>query len=204
MEVYDNFEQGSPLWDQLRIGSIGGSSISKAVALGEGKVRDGLMYDFVQEILSGEKIDHYVSWDMKQGIKLEPMARAAYELRTGYETQQIALVKHSKHKHYSPDLFALSDGLGEIKIRTFKVWDAFRKNRIIPKYERNQMQWGMWNCEKAWCDYITSCPYIERKVDSLIITRVERDDKEIKELDDGANVFIEEMQSLLIKVMKGG
>ena len=204
MEVYDNFSQGDPLWNQLRIGSIGGSSISKAVAGGEGKVRDGLMYDMVQEILSGEKINHYVSWDMQQGIKLEPVALAAYHLRTSYEIKQISLVKHSEHKHYSPDLFALSDGLGEIKIRTFKVWDAFRKNKIIPKYERNQMQWGMWICEKAWCDYITFCPYIERKVDSLIITRVDRDDKEIRELEDGANVFIEEMQSLLIKVMKGG
>jgi len=204
MEVYDNFEQGSPLWDQLRVGSIGGSSISKAVAGGEGKVKNGLMYDFVQEILSGEKIDHYVSWDMKQGMKFEPTARVAYELRTGHETKQVALVKQSEHKHYSPDLFVLSDGIGEIKVRIFKVWDEFRKSRNIPKYERNQMQWGMFICEKAWCDYITFCPYIERKVDSLIITRVERDDKEIKELDDGANVFIEEMKSLLIKVMKGG
>lgn len=202
MEIYRDIEQGTPEWDALRIASIGGSSIGDAVAKGEGKVRKKLMCEFIEEIINKKKTEHFVSWDMKEGIKYEPHARYKYELRTGVDVEQVALVKHSEHKHFSPDGFPGPNGLIEIKRRILPVFLDFIEKPTIPTSDRKQMQWGLSLCEKDYCDYILYCPYIEKKADPLIIVRVERDEKEIKELHEGADLFIQEMQTLLLRVLK--
>ena len=205
MKIYtDEFKQGDPEWMKLRIASIGGSTISQAIAQGEGKTRHELMCNFVEEIINDEKKDDYVSWDMKEGIYWEPFGRFKYEQKYGVDVEQVALVKDSVHRHYSPDGYIGSEGMIEIKRAKLSVFIEARKKRNIPTDRRRQMQWGMSICERQWCDYVMYCPYIEKKVDPLLVIRVERDEKEIKELDEGANLFIEEMQSLLIRVMKGG
>ena len=204
MIVRDDIEQLDEEWMELRIGSIGGSSISSAIAKGEGKTRQTLMWDFVEEIISGEKKSGFVSWDMREGLKWEPRGRLLYELKYLTPVKQIALVKHSEHKHYSPDGWVNDNGMIEIKRAILPVFQETREKRNIPTDRRRQMQWGLFICEREWCDYVMYCPYIEKKVDPLLVIRVERDEKEIKELDKGANLFIEEMQSLLIKVMKRG
>lgn len=204
MKIYRDISQGDPEWMKLRIASIGGSGIGDAVAKGEGKTRNQLMCDFIEEIINEEKKEGFVSWDMKEGILYEPFARDAYRLRTGHKVEEVALVKHSEHKHYSPDGLINPDGLIEIKRAKLSVFIEFDKNKKISTGRRKQMQWGMRICERKWCDYVMYCPYIEKKADPLRIVRVSRDEKEIKELDEGANRFIEEMQNLFVRVMKGG
>jgi len=204
MEIYTDIDQQSPEWFALRIGSIGGSSISTAVAGGQGKIRNRLLYDLVGEILSGEKKGGYTNHEMQEGIKYEPEARQLYEFLYDVEVRQVALVKMSEHKHCSPDGLLDHDGMIEIKTLTPSRFVEVKATGIIETAYRKQMQWGMLICERQWCDYACYSPYVARKVHPLHVIRVKRDDKEIKELDEGANVFIEELQSLLIKVMKGG
>ena len=202
MKIYRDIEQGTKEWEALRIASIGGSSIGDAVAGGGGKVRKTLMCNFIQEIITGEKTDHFVSWDMKEGIKHEPAARFAYEMRTGVDVEQVALVKHSEHKHDSPDGLVDENGMIEIKRRILSVFLDFIEKPTIPTGDRKQMQWGMYVCEREWCDYVLYCPYIELKADPLIIVRVKRDEAEISELTCGADEFIKDMQTLLLRVLK--
>jgi len=202
MEIYRDLEQGTPEWDALRIASIGGSSIGDAVAKGEGKVRKTLMCNFIQEIVSQEKTEHYVSWDMKEGIKWEPFGRFKYEMRYGVDVEQVALVKHSEHKHFSPDGLVGEKGMIEIKRRILSVFLAFIEKPTIPTKDRKQIMWGLSICKREYCDYTLYCPYIEKKADPLIVIRVERDEKEIKELHEGADLFILEMQTLLLRVLK--
>jgi len=202
MEIYTDIDQQSEEWFKLRIGSIGGSSISKAVAGGQGKMRTQLLYDLVGELLSGEKKSGFSNHEMQEGIKYEPEARVLYELTTGHTVNQVALVKMSEHKHDSPDGLVDPGGMVEIKVLIPSRFVEVKATGKIETAYRKQMQWGMGICRRGWCDYVCYCPYVANKVDPLHVIRVNRDDKEIKELDDGANAFIEEMQNLYLKVLK--
>lgn len=202
MEIYRDMEQGDPEWMKLRIASIGGASIAQAVAKGEGKTRKTLMCNFIQEIINEEKTQGFVSWDMQEGIKWEPHGRFKYEERMGVDVEQIALVKHSEHKHFSPDGFVGANGLIEIKRNILSVFLESIESKKIPTQYRKQMQWGMFICEREFCDYVVYCPYIERKADPLMVIKVERDEAEIKELDKSADDFINDLQTLLLRVLK--
>lgn len=202
MEIYRDIAQGTPEWNALRLASIGGSTITHAVAKGDGKTREALMWDWVEEKLSGVKKDSFVSWDMKEGIKWEPRGRLLYEIRTGIEVDQVALVKHSEFKHYSPDGFPDPRGLLEIKRAKLPVFLDAVKTRNIPTARRRQVQWGMSICKRDWCDYVMYCPYIEKSVDPLLVIRVGRDEKEIKELHEGADQFIEDFKGLYLRSIK--
>jgi hypothetical protein len=71
----------------------------------------------------------------------------------------------------------------------------------IPTNYRKQMLWGLRISGREWCDYVVFCPYI-KDVDPLLVTRVQRDEKEIKELDSGADEFISEMLSMVWAMRK--
>ena len=198
IEIIDQIEQGSEAWFIHRLASIGGSSISKAVAGGSGATRSKLMYDFVGELLSGEKKDSYSSQYMQMGTDNEPEARLLYEFETGNEVAQVGLIKNGDYKHYSPDGLVGIAGILEIKCCIPSVWAERKLTGKIPTEYRKQMQWGLYICEKEWCDFVVYSPFV--KVYPLIIQQVERDEKEIKELADGADKFIAEMLEMYNKV----
>ena len=75
VDIIRDIAQGSDQWHQLRIGSLGGSRISQAVALGAGKGRKSLMYDMVGEMLEKKIKDGYRSKHMIAGIEYEPEER---------------------------------------------------------------------------------------------------------------------------------
>ena len=195
-------EQGTEEWQELRIGSIGGSSISKAVAKGEGKQRTQLMYDLVGELLSGQKKQGYTNSFMEEGTKHEPRARELYSFIKGVEVQQTGVIKLTDHYHYSPDGIVDPGGLIEIKTVIPSVYVELLATKKIPTGYRRQMSWGLFVTGRGWCDYCAYCPYVEEKaeVSPLHIIHVERDEKEIAFLRDGADKFVEEMLALYDKV----
>ena len=204
MEIYRDIIQGSPEWNALRIGSIGGSSISKAVAGGQGKTRIQLMYDLVGEILSGQKKEGYVSQDMLAGIENEAKARDLYSSIYDVEIEQIGLIKYSEFKHYSPDGLISPVGMAEIKYAIPSVFVETKATGKIATDRRRQMQYGMGVCNREWCDYIMYCPAVEKTVDPLFVIHVQRDEKEIEWLNAECDKFINDMKSLLLTIMKGG
>ena len=199
MEII-NCDQLSDEWFSARIGSIGGSSISAVVAKGEGKIRESLLYRLIGEILSGVKYEGYQNADMIRGQEQEPDARNMYEFVTGNEVEQIGLVKESEHKHFSPDGLCgiIHDGLIEIKSVIPSVHVETILSDRVPAAYRKQISWGLHICQKEWCDFISFSPTIACK--PIWIKRVHRDEKLIKELDEGADKFIKEMLELVEKI----
>ncbi|OEU68434.1 MAG: hypothetical protein BBJ57_02395 [Desulfobacterales bacterium PC51MH44] len=197
MEVID-IPQMSHEWYLARIGSIGGSSIASVVAGGQGKMRKQLMYRLIGEMLSGVKYEGYSNADMLRGIEQEPDARNMYEFVTGNEVRQIGLVKVTDHKHESPDGLVDPDGKIEIKsvIPSVHVETILSDN--VPAAYRKQVQWGLHICECQWCDFVSYSPLIIDK--PIWVKRTYRDEKLIKELDEGANKFITEMLKLVEKI----
>lgn len=200
MEIYDSIDQGSPEWNALRVGSIGGSSISKAVAKGEGKMRKQLLYDLVGELMSGEKKQGYASHEMQEGMKYEPVARSFYSLVNGVHVKQIALIKDGPHKHVSPDGLIDDNGMVEIKTAIPSVFAEMIDTGKIPTDRRRQMQWSLKRSSRQWCDYVMYCPYLKDDIYPMVTVRIERDEKEIEFLESGADDFIKDLQDLFLRV----
>jgi hypothetical protein len=201
IETITSFNQGDPLWHKARIGSLGGSSIGKAVAKGEGKVRKQLLYDMVGEILAGEKKETFKTVYMEEGNKYEPEARALYSFKFDIEVEEIAMFRDGPHKHSSPDGVIGLDGLIEIKTVIPSVFVESKLTGKIPTNYRKQMLWGLRISGRKWCDYVVFCPYV-KDIDPLLVMRLQRDEKEIKELDLGADDFISEMLSMVEAMRK--
>jgi putative phage-type endonuclease len=195
MEIVTNCSQGDPEWHAARIGSLGGSSIAKAVAKGEGKVRKQLLYDMVGEMLSGEKKNNFKTVHMEEGLKYEDEARSLYAFRYDVEVDQIAMFRDGPHKHASPDGLIGEHGLLEIKIVIPSVFVEAKLTKKISTEYRKQMQWGLKCSGREWCDYAVYCPYV-KEIDPLLVIRIDKDPKEIAELDLGADEFISEMLSM--------
>ena len=193
-------EQLSEEWMKARIGSIGGSSIASVVAGGQGKMRKTLMYRLAGEVLSGEKYAGYKNAYMEGGIEHEEEARNLYSLISGYEVVQTGLYKPDDHKHYSPDGEIEPDGLLELKYQIPSIHVEQVVSDKVPGNYLKQIQWGLFVCEKKWCDY---CSYSPLVIDKPIwIKRVVRDEKLIKILNDGADKFIEELMDMIRKFME--
>ena len=189
MEIIRDIPQGSDEWFALRIGSLGGSSISKAVAKGEGKTRKQLLYDMVGEILANQKKEHFKSKPMEDGITFEDDARNLYVFKKDCEVDQISMFKDGPHKHYSPDGVIGDTGLLEIKCVIPSTYVEAKITGVVPTDYRRQIQWGLAVSEMEWCDYVVYCPAIGE----LIIQRLVRDEKEIQILKAGADDFITDM-----------
>lgn len=198
MQILD-MPQGSDEWLAERLGSIGGSSIASVVAKGEGKMRNSLMYRLAGEILSGAKYESFKNEHMERGIEQESEARDMYEFITGNEVTQVGLIKLTDHKHVSPDGLVGQDGIIEIKCVIPSVHIETIISDKVPANYRKQNQWGLFIGERQWCDFISYSPLITSK--PIWIKRVERDEKLIKDLDEGADKFIKELWVIVDKIM---
>jgi putative phage-type endonuclease len=200
MEIL-NCEQLSDEWMQARIGSIGGSSIASVVAGGQGTMRKNLLYRLVGELLSGVKYEAYSNKHMERGIEQEPDARNMYEFVTGNEVTQVGLVKASPYKHYSPDGLVDKDGMIESKAAIPSVQVERILNGTIEGNYKKQMQWGLWICERQWCDFVSYSPLVAAK--PIWIKRIQREETIMKEMNMAADKFIGEMLNLIKKIKEG-
>jgi hypothetical protein len=201
VEIITEFSQNTDEWMHARIGSIGGSSIQSVCAKGSGKMRSNLLYRMAGEIFSGIPYEGYYNDDMQRGHILESKARIEYEVITGYEVKQVAMMKATDKKHCSPDGDVEKEkGIIEIKCRIPSVHiETIDKNKVNAS-DRKQCQWNLFISEREWLDYLSYCPLIPTC--SLFVVRVKRDEKLIKEMDAEADRFLEDLDNLVERIKK--
>jgi len=199
MEII-NCPQGSEIWFKHRIGSIGGSSISSVVAKGQGRMRSNLLYRLAGEILSGVKYEGYKNADMERGQLQEADARNVYAMEREVDVYQIGITKEDEFKHYSEDGFVGNDGIIEVKstIPSAHI-ETIDTDKINGGYLK-QINWGLFITQRQYCDFISWSPLVTDY--PIWIKRVERDEKVIKELNEGADKFIDELKSLVLKIKR--
>src|SRR5215813_10267749 len=94
-----DLQQGTEEWFAARIGKLGSSRIADAMArskrlpVAELSCRADLKLDLAVERITNKPTEHFVSRWMERGTALEPLARAAYELRKG-PVRQVGYVLH--------------------------------------------------------------------------------------------------------------
>lgn len=199
--IFVNCEQGTPEWFAARAGVITASKFADAVSTIKGGAPSQASKDYAYKVaierIYGETTeDTYVTWEMRRGTELEPLARIAYEARTGNLAEESGIVLTDDRVFgYSTDGFVDDDGLIEIKCpnsarKLVETWET----GDISEYE-HQIQGGMWITGRKWCDFIMYAPQLEPVGKQLFVKRIERDDDLIEGMESKLWEFARRVQS---------
>lgn len=190
-----NCAQGTPEWLQARCGATTASRVSDAISVLMRKsgdknpgdptaASDKYCFEVAFERISGEPYGEPINaWTLRRGHELEPLARMAYEKRTGNLASESGVILTDDRKFgYSSDGLVDDDGMVEIKcpVDTVKIVEMLT-NFDVSEY-MHQMQLGMWITGRKWCDFIQYVPALEKAGKALFYKRVKRDDNFIDEM----------------------
>lgn len=198
-------EQGDATWLALRAGKFTGSRFADLMATtktGPSASRANLLTTLALERLTGEPEETYQNEAMRRGTELEPLARGAYEAKTGELVEEVAFVVHPSLPYcgVSPDGLLGDDGLLEIKCPASqaKHLAALRSGAHATEY-RWQVQGQLWVTGRAWCDVVSYDPRFPEGL-NLAIVRVPRDDVAIKALELACVAAHEEVESIVTEL----
>ena len=204
--IYDRVvsqTQGDAEWLAVRCGCVSSSRIAAVTAkrqrgTGELAARTDYRQDLVIERLTGNSTDSYVSPAMEWGVETEPLARAAYEIKTSATVERVGFVLHPtiKWAGASPDGLVADDGLVEIKCPNSSTHLSYIMGRVVPEEYRPQIMWQMAVCEREWCDFVSYDPRLPENL-QLFVCRMQRDDAAIAEMEKEVIKFIGEVEQTL-------
>lgn len=190
-------EQGTAAWKQARLGKVTASRIVDVVAktkTGWGASRANYMAELVAQRLTGQHVEGFVNAAMQHGTDTEPLARAAYEERTGAFVEQVGLIEHPRipMTAASPDGLVDDDGMLEIKCpNTATHIETLLGEEIERKYIL-QMQWQMACADRTWCDFVSFDNRMPASM-QIHVQRVERDDLLIASIEKDVAQFLLEL-----------
>lgn len=199
------FAQGTPEWLAARTGRITASRMSAIMAKGRNGApsitRAACMGELIAEYLTGKSADSYTNADMQRGTELEPLARAAYEVKTGQMVSEVGLVLHPRSERYgaSPDGVVGAKGLLEIKCPRTHVHIGYTLAGKPPAEYLPQMAWQAACCEREWVDFASFDPNMPERL-QLFVVRYYPDPAYIAELEQEAGAFLAEMMKKIEKL----
>lgn len=201
-----NIVQGSPEWFAARLGKVTASRVADVIAktkTGYSTSRENYMVELALERITGVRQEGYTNDAMKWGTENEPLARAAYEARTGELVEEVGLLLHPRIEHSgaSPDGLVGKDGQIEIKCpQSATHVRTLRSGKPDGKY-LTQMHWQLACTGRDWCDFISFDPRMPDGL-QLFVTRIERDNKFIQTLEQEIEVFLGELSDLVTDLLK--
>ena len=185
MKMLNSFEQGSPEWKQARAGKVTASRAKDARDRLKSGAASGKQIAYACQVAL-ERVSHqpadatFENWQMREGHIQEPIARAAYERRTGNLVDEVgAFATDDDLFLYSPD--GLIDGDGLLEVKTL-----FSPERIMTIVGNgdvsdfiDQCMFGLWLTGRQWIDLVVWVPALEH----LSVKRIARDDDYIEAME---------------------
>ncbi len=189
-------DQGTEEWKQARVGVPSGSKFSDIMAKGGGATRATYLTALALERITGVREEFKTTFAMDQGTEREPFARLAYEAHTGQLVEEIGFCMHDTLQvGVSPDGLVGKDGMTEYKCPMPKTHLEYLRLEPgkCPTAYRWQVQGQLWVAEREWCDFVSYNPDFPENA-QLIIRRVMRDEKAIKELETEVVKFLDDIE----------
>ena len=167
-------EPGSPHWRAARCGIITASALEKITTpakLGPSKQVDGYLDTLAAEWLLGQPLDTWKgSFWTERGTAMEPEARMAFQVATGYHTHEVGFILRHEDAFVgaSPDSLVLDQpvdiarpayyacGVLELKCPRLDThigyWRVLRETGEMPTEYRLQVQGQLWvtGLSRAW------------------------------------------------------
>lgn len=192
-------QQGSEMWQTLKLGVISASNVSKVVAKKGSETRNTYMAELVAQVCTGvfEEINSkYLEW----GNFHEDAARSYYEFSTGNKVKQLPFVfkDDSFRMGCSPDGIVSESRGVEIKC-PFNATNYIKflvDDKINPVYVW-QYQFSLWVMDATHWDFVQYHPSMKKN--PMKILTVEKDEKTFKIFDELIPKFIEDMDKMLAK-----
>lgn len=209
MNIIECGGQRSAAWFDARLGKLTSSRISAAIGkakrekTGELQARKDLKLELAVERITGRAIEHYTSGWMERGTELEPLARAAYELRNDLSVELADFVAHPwlEMAGCSPDGYHGKIGV-EIKVPKPTTHAQYILADTVPEEYRDQCYWQMAVCDLQAVDFVSYCAEFPHPLD-LFIVRLPRDNDRIAEMNAEATKFLGEVEAMVLQ-LKGG
>lgn len=134
--IFINCEQGTPEWFASRAGVITASKFADAVsALKNGsptQASKDYAYKVAIERIFGETTeDTYVTYEMRRGTELEPLARIAYEARTGNLAEEY--LQKCRYTEIKREVATFLNSTASLKASGSGLESYFRKRGREPK-----------------------------------------------------------------------
>jgi putative phage-type endonuclease len=195
--------QQTPEWFLARVGKATASRVKDIVAktkTGVSASRKNYAVELALERLTGSKKEGFTNAAMQHGIDQEPIAKLAYESRTGRLIEDVGFIDHPTipMSGASPDGL-VSEGLIEIKAPNSATHlENLVRGSADPEY-LPQMYWQMAVTGRPWCDFVSFDPRFPEHL-QLAIYRVNTDAQKIKELENEVSQFLTEVDLIVEKL----
>ena len=199
-------EQGTPEWFAARLGKATGSRIADIIAktkTGYSTSRANYAAQLVCERLTGKVAESFTNAAMQWGTETEPLARAAYEVKTGEMVDQIGFVGHPsiENSGASPDGLVGLFGMLEIKCPNTATHIETLLSQQVPTKYITQMQWQMACAGRQWCDFVSFDPRMPENL-QLFIKRVEYDPPYVAMLEKEVIQFLMDVEANVNQLRK--
>jgi hypothetical protein len=189
-------QQGTEDWLNARRGAITGSQFKLCrdrYKTNSGKNKKGDYKDAAKsyafglaiERISGERLKEgrYTTWEMKYGTETEPEARVEHEEKIGQIITEVGFAVTECHRFGA----SLDGEIGEKGMAEYKcLTSAASLHKVIynldPSEYIDQVQGGMWVCDKEWAHLCIYCKNLRFCNKQLTILEAERDDEYIEGL----------------------
>lgn len=194
-------EQGSADWHAQRLGKATASRVADIVAKtksGPAATRANYMAQLIAERLTGTPTETFTNAAMQHGTAYEAEARAAYAFIYDANVSEVGFIDHPRipMTGASPDGLVGADGLVEIKCPNTATHLETLIGRTIPAKYETQMLWQMATTGRQWCDFVSYDPRMPEHM-RLFVSRFERDEARIAELEAEVTAFLAELDAKL-------
>ena len=208
VEIFEDIEQGSDEWFQLRLGIPTASNFATMMASGkdggESKTRRDLMYRLAGEILTGKPSEGaFKSAAMQRGNDMEAEARQHYIDTHFADVRQVGFIRRKlpsgRYAGCSPD--ALIGDKKALELKTMAphlMIERLVNGAGMPPEHRAQIQGTMWVGDLEEVDLLLF--YSGMPVAPKFTVR--RDDTYIKQISNAVEIFEYETRMLVEKIRK--
>lgn len=208
----DIIEQRTPEWHQQRIGMVTASRISDMLSKAKSKTGWGMgriryRAELARERFTGiPRPEGYKSFDMEEGTRAEPLARAEYEMLNGVIVEKCGLIRHPTigWAAASPDGLVGDDGVVEFKCPILTTHLETLKGGEIPRIYELQRHWQLACTGRRWCDYVSFLDrerHPEKEFDDhgmrFFSRRMTRNEAMIQEIEKDVIIFLREVEAEL-------
>ena len=208
--VWHNVEQGSDDWFNLRLAQVTASKISDIMAKtksGYSTSRANYMAELLNERLTGQRKEGFTNANMERGTTLEPIARSAYEVFTGYTVETIGFIQYDGLAFGgSPDGVIERDAEGNANSIEIKCpladnhWVTILANEIPSQY-RYQLLGQLALTGGKWVDFVSFNNELPEALQIKVI-RFNRDELAIADMLREIRLFLTELDELENKALE--
>lgn len=207
VEIFDEVEQGSDRWFELRLGIPTASNFATIMATGrdggDSKTRAKLMRQLAGEILTGAPAEDFKNSAMSRGNQMEAEARDYYARTNFVEVRQVGFLRRKlpsgTYVGASPDGLIGDRKALEIKsLRPDLMIERLENGAAMPPEHRCQLQGILWVGDLEEIDlllFFSGMPVAPKYT-------VYRDEAFIREIANAVEIFEYETRKLVEKIRR--